>query len=119
MLLKINGVVIASNPNKFVPSIMDLDDAETTTRTADGSLTRDRIAVKRQIEIGWPPLPWDKMSAILQAMQDESFEFYYPDPKTGTYETKTMYVGNRQAPMAFEKNGEIWWSGLELTLTED
>ena len=97
---------------------MDLDDAETTTRTADGTLSRDRIATKRQIEMSWPALPWEKLSAVLTAMQDEFFVFYYPDPMAGQYETKTMYVGNRQSPIAIERNGVIWWSGLQLTLTE-
>lgn len=97
---------------------MDLDNAESTTRTADGTLSRDRIAVKRQIEMSWPALTWDKLSGVLTSMQDEFFEFYYPDPMTGAYETKTMYVGNRQSPMAINKNGVIWWSGLQLTLTE-
>jgi len=118
LLLKINGEEIASYPSKFTVSVMDLDDAETTTRTADGTLSRDRIATKRQIEMGWPALTWEKLSAVLTAMQDEFFEFYYPDPMTGQYETKTMYVGNRQAPVAIEKNGVIWWNELQLTLTE-
>lgn len=119
MLLKINTVEIASYPSSFSVSVMDLDDAESTTRTADGTLTRDRITVKRQIEMSWPALTWENLSAILTAMQDEFFDFYYPDPMTGSYETRTMYVGNRQAPIAIEKNGIIWWSGLQLTLTEE
>lgn len=118
MLLKINGVEIASYPSSFSVTVMDLDDAESTTRTADGTLSRDRIAIKRQIEMSWPALTWESVSAVLQAMGDEFFDFEYPDPATGQQEVKTMYVGNRQTPFAINKGGTYWWSGLQLTLTE-
>lgn len=117
MLLRINGVDIAK-PNEFTVTTMDLDDAESTTRTADGTLNRDRIAVKRQIELGWPALPWPSISTLLQAMDAPFFEVYYPDPMIGDYVTKMMYVGNRPAPMAIERNGTILWNGLRVTLTE-
>lgn len=118
MILKIDGVEIAAYPSNFSVTILDLDDADTTTRTADGTMTRDRIAVKRQIEMSWPALSWEKLSAILTAMQNEFFEFTYPDSMTGRYETKTFYVGNRTSPIAFERNGVMWWENLQLTLTE-
>lgn len=118
MLLKINGVEIASKPNKFIVTILDLDDADSTSRTADGTLTRDRIAVKRQVQMSFPALKWSVLSELMQSMADESFEFYYPDSVSGQYETRTMYVGNRESPVAKERNGEIIWSGVELTLTE-
>lgn len=118
MEIKINGIEIAAYPYRFVPTILDLDDAESTTRTADGTMTRDRVAVKRQIEMEFNALPWDKLSAILQSMSGVFFDVYYPDPMTGQYETKTFYVGNRVAPVALEKDGVIWWEGLTLTLTE-
>jgi len=47
-----------------------------------------------------------------------SFSFYYPDPMTGAYATKTFYVGNRTAAAALSKDGDIYWSGLKFTLTE-
>ena len=118
MQLLVNGQEIAVYPSEFSVTILDLDDAETTTRTADGTLSRDRIAVKRQIDMKWPALTWDKLSAILQSMESVFFELTYPDPMTGRMETKTFYVGNRTSPVAFERNGMYWWNGLEMTLTE-
>lgn len=118
MLLKINTVEIAVYPMEFKVTILDLDDADATTRTADGTMTRDRIAVKRQIEMSWNALTWANLSSIITAMQNEFFTFEYPDSMTGTQQTKTFYVGNRSSPVAIDKNGVIWWSGLELTLTE-
>lgn len=118
MELRINGVEIAAYPSAFTVTTMDLDDAATTTRTADGTLNRDRVAVKRQIEMTFPPLPWAKVSAILQAMGDVFFDFYYPDPYAGEYVTKRFYVGNRPAPVALVKNGELYWGEMQITLTE-
>lgn len=118
MLIKINGEELASGPSEFTVTIMDLDDADSTSRTADGSLSRDRIAVKRQIELAWPAITWAAISQILTAMEAPFFEVTYPDPMSGRYETRTMYVGNRPAPMPLSKNGELWWSGLRVTLTE-
>ena len=118
MELRINDVEIAAYPIEFQVTILDLDDGESTTRTSDGTLNRDRIAVKRQIDMTWNPLPWDKISAILQAMEAPFFEFYYPDPMDGAYVTRVFYVGNRPAAIPIVKNGVIWWSGLQITLTE-
>lgn len=119
MLLKINGAEIAAYPAELQVTVLDLDDSESTTRTVDGTFTRDRVAVKRQIEMSWNALQWDDLSSILQAMSDSFFDFYYPDPMTGQYETKRFYVGNRSSPVAFEHSGEFWWGGLQMTLTEE
>jgi hypothetical protein len=116
--LQINGVDIAVHPSSFSVTALDLDDAEATTRTADGTLTRSRIAVKRQIDMSWGVLAWDDISAILTAMKDEFFELRYPDPMSGQYETKTFYVGNRPSPFAVGNGDDIRWSGLKVTLTE-
>lgn len=120
MILKANGAELAAypTPDGFQVTILDLDDADSTTRTADGTLTRDRVAVKRQIDMTFPALPAPVISALLKQMQDEFFDFYFPDPMEGGYVTKRMYVGNRPATIPIIKNGEIWWSGLQITLTE-
>ncbi|AIQ54565.1 hypothetical protein R70331_25670 [Paenibacillus sp. FSL R7-0331] len=118
MDIRINGVRIAASPSIFQPTILDLDNAETTVRTSNGVLNRDRVAVKRQIQVEWPPIPMPKISALLKQMSGVTFQLYYPDPMAGTYVTKSMYVGDRTAPMAFEKNGVVWWEGLKCTLTE-
>jgi hypothetical protein len=116
--LAINGLEIGAYPAEFKASIMDLDNSETTTRTASGKLSRDRIAVKRQIEMTFGALQWPELSAVLSAMTAEFFSFTYPDPLAGTQQTKTFYVGDRQAAVAIYKNGTYWWTGLQMTLTE-
>jgi len=117
MQIKINNIEIAT-PSEFSVTVSDLDNGESTVRTADGTLNRDRIAVKRQIDITWPPLKWSDTSTLLQAMSGVFFEVYYPDPMTGQYVTKTFYAGNRPAPVAIVKDSEIYWGGLKVTLIE-
>lgn len=98
---------------------MDLDDADATTRTADGTLTRDRIAVKRQIDMTFNPLPWAKASALLKSIAPEFVDVYYPDPQDGQHVTRTFYVGNRPAPVAIDKGGGVmYWGQIKFTLTE-
>lgn len=118
MDLRINGSAIAAMPSEFQVEVLDLDDADSTSRTADGTLNRDRVAVKRQIQLGWNALPMEEISRLLQQMDGVFFEFHFPDPMAGGYVTKTMYVGNRPATVPIEKNGVIWWDGLKITLTE-
>ncbi|BFH60752.1 DUF6711 family protein [Paenibacillus azoreducens] len=118
MQLKINGQDIAVIPSQFQVTTMDLDDGESSVRTVDGTLNRDRIAVKRQVEMTWGPLRWSQISNILKAMDGVFFDFTYPDPMAGSYITKKMYVGNRPAPFAVAKGNEILWNGLKVTLTE-
>lgn len=118
MQLKVNGVPLVASPSEFRVTILDLDDADSSVRTADGTLNRDRIAVKRQIEIGWNALTNTQISQILKAMKDVFFDFTFPDPQEGTYITRRMYVGDRPSPVAIEKNGVLWWKDLKYTLTE-
>lgn len=118
MVIKINGQEIAAYPATFLVTTLDLDDGETSVRTADGTLNRDRIAVKRKIEMDFGGLRWNEISSILNSIKDEFFEVYYPDPMTGRYETKTFYSGDRPAAIAISKGNEIIWEGLKLSLVE-
>jgi hypothetical protein len=116
-MLKINGNDVVT-PAEFSVTILDLDNGESSVRTADGTLNRDRIAVKRQLDITWPVMNRSDTSTILQAMSGVFFTVNYPDPYTGDYETKTFYVGNRPVPVAIVKESEIYWGGLKVTLIE-
>lgn len=118
MEIKINGTEIAAYPDKFVPGIFDIDDADSSVRTSNADLHRDRIAVKRQLDMSWGILTWPEISAVLKSMADASFTVTYPDPQEGTYVTKLFYVGNRTAAVALSNGAEVLWSGLKLTLTE-
>lgn len=114
-MLKINGVKVTS-PSEFKVDINDLD-AE-AGRNARGNLIRDRVAVKRKLECEWGPLRNSEISQILQAVRNEFFSVEYPDPMTGTKQTKTFYVGDRSSPALFEDKGQMLWHGLKMNLIE-
>jgi hypothetical protein len=117
-MIKINGADLPISPTSLKIAIMDLDDGETTGRTTDGTLSRDRIARKRQIDITFPYMIWTNLSNILKMVQNEFVDVTYPDPMSGKIETKKFYVGDREIEVAFTRNGVTWWKELSLTLTE-
>ncbi|WP_217595505.1 DUF6711 family protein [Cohnella sp. GbtcB17] len=118
MDIKVNGTSLAQAPTEFTVTPLDIDDSEATGRTADGTLHRARIAVKRQIDMSWGLLNWADTASILQAMEGPFFELTYPDPMDGKYMTRTFYAGNRPTPAALSKGGTVYWSKLKMTLTE-
>lgn len=118
MLIKINNVEIPEYPTKFSVKVLDIDNDESSTRSANGTLTRDRIAVKRQIDMEWGPVAWSSLSTLLNMMSAVFFDVYYPDPYTGNYVTKTFYAGDRPALVALDIDGVMHWQGLAVTLTE-
>jgi len=117
-MIKINGVDIPKFPSEFSVSISDLDDGTTTTRTMDGMLHRDRIAVKRKLQLKFSVLKWSELSLLLNQIQDVFFMVNYPDPMTGVMETKEFYVGDRTAPVGMIRDGEYLWFGTSFNFIE-
>lgn len=118
MEIRINDAEINPYPSKYTVTILDLDDGESSVRTADGTLNRDRITVKRQIDMEFGMMTWQEMSRLLQSMSGVFFNCTFPDPMTGGMLTKQMYVGNRPAPFSVMSGGTLYWNGLKITLTE-
>lgn len=115
-MIQINGVYVKS-PNTFQPTISDLDG--NTTRTANGTLVRDRIAVKRKLQMSWSALTPAELSTLLTAVSPLFFDVTYPDPQTGTRITKTFYVGDRTPAMAIYGDGSnIIWENLSMNFIE-
>jgi len=111
------------DPKAMTVLLQDID-ASTTTRSADGTMLRDRVvggaAAKRKIELEWPPMNSEKMAALLQAIADEFFWVEYPDPYTGALRTAEFYAGDRTAPMYnanLHGNG-ILWEAMRVNLIE-
>lgn len=114
----INSEVLTALPSPKTMSVIVQDiDAATTTRSANGTMLRDRVAggatAKRKIEIEWAGLNAQKVSQILQSIGGEFFKVKYPDTYTGADRTAVFYVGDRSAEMYsynLHGNGIIWKS---------
>lgn len=120
-----SGSALTALPDPKVMSVLLQDiDASTTTRSADGTMLRDRVAggatAKRKIELEWPPINSAAASMILQAMQAEFFYVSYPDPYTGTERVAEFYTGDRTVPMySYNLSGNgILWEKIKVNLIE-
>lgn len=114
----IDSEVLTALPAPKTMSVIVQDiDAATTTRSANGTMLRDRVAggstAKRKIEMEWAGLNAQKVSQILQSIGGEFFKVQYPDTYTGTERTAVFYVGDRTADMYsynLHGNGVVWRS---------
>lgn len=113
-MIKINGVDIAT-PKTYEATVTDLDGE--TNRNANGEMIRDRIAVKRKLNLEWGPLTQAEIQTLLSAVSSVFFTVTFPDPMSGMV-TKTMYVGDRTAPVYSFINGEVKWQGLKMNFIE-
>ena len=113
-MIKINGVDIAT-PKVFEVAVSDLDGE--SNRNANGELIRDRIAVKRKLNLEWGPLTQAEIAPILNAVSGVFFTVTFPDPQLGIT-TKTMYVGDRTSPAYQYKDGQVKWQGLKMNFIE-
>lgn len=113
-MIKINGVAIAT-PKVFEATVSDIDGE--SNRNAKGELIRDRVAVKRKINLEWGTLEQSEMSKILNAVSSVFFTVEFPDPQLGLI-SKTMYVGDRTAPAYSYIDNKIKWQGLKMNFIE-
>lgn len=126
MYLKINGLSCDGSAlpepahGGFSISVQDVDSAS-TGRGADGNMIRDRVAIKRKINLKFPPLTTSEMSNILSAVSGVSFSVEYPDPVSGTTGSGTFYCGDRTAPVYKvndTKTGVELWENVSFNLIE-
>lgn len=120
-----SGSALTALPDPAVLTVLLQDiDAASTTRSANGTMLRDRVvggaSAKRKLEIQWPPVNSEKASLILQALRGEFFYVKYPDPYTGGDRTAQFYAGDRSVPMYnynLHGNG-ILWENIKVNLIE-
>lgn len=121
---KANNLTALPEPkHKGLTVLLQDIDAATTTRSANGTMLRDRVSggdtAKRKLEIEWPPLYPTDARTILQAIRDEFFYVRYPDPYTGSERTALFYAGDRSVPMYWNHPTQgILWENLKVNLIE-
>jgi len=114
-IIRINGAEIPA-PLPFSVGISDQDLNSDTDANAE--LHRNRVAVKRKLDLEWGPLSWPDISKILKSIKDVFFDVTYPDPETGNFETIRAYVGDRTAPICIVEGDQITWAGLKANIVE-
>ena len=115
--IKVNNVSL-KDPATYKPSIQDID--ASANRNAAGYLCRDRVAVKRKLELTWNALTAAEMATLLSAVTDQFFSCTYIDPLTATWRTCQMYVGDRSTSAAYynASTGAYIYDSLSMNFIE-
>lgn len=101
---------ITVTPSSMKWSLQDVSAAD-SGRDVTGYMYKNRVAQKVKLEFEFNGLTWSQVSTLLQIIDAEYFSVTYPDMKTGTVLTKTMYCGDRECPVW------TWWDGQKIIST--
>lgn len=94
-------------------------DGPNAGRTSAATMRRDRIAIKRRLDITCKPLTTAEAAIVLQAIEPEYVTVKYTDPMAGTELTKEMYSNNIPANYLMRrKDGTELWGGITFPLIE-
>lgn len=115
-MIIINGVQVAS-PDVYKVTIADLD--ASANRSGNGTLFRDRVAVKRTIELGWYMMDAQELSVLLTNVSTVFFPVTYLDPQMNAQKTGTFYVSDRNTGVAVKQSdGSYTWKDISFSLVE-
>lgn len=116
-LLQINGVAMKT-PSSIEVTYQDYDSSE-SNRNAKGELIRERVrAGVRRLDVSWKVLYADEMAKILNAVEPVFFKVRFFDPKTATFQTATMYVGDRKPVFYTLRDDKIIYTDFSIPLIE-
>ena len=116
MLITVNGVELPS-PDTYEVTISDLD--ASASRSGNGTLFRDRIAIKRTINLGWYLIDAEELSAILNAVSPVFVTVSYLDPETMSLKHGEFYASDRNQGVAMKQPDESYkWGNVSFSLVE-
>lgn len=114
-IITINGT--GFDPSKMSIGIQDVSNSD-AGRDQSGLMYKNLITRKYKIELEWwMPSP-ALTSQILTAVDPEYFNVTFTDPKTNTSVTKSMYVGDRSAPVEMWGSNKKFYSKVSFNLIE-
>ena len=115
-MITINGVLVPA-PDTYKVTIADLD--ASANRSGNGTLYRDRVAVKRTIELSWLFMDAQELSVLLNGVSTVFFPVTYLDPATNGQRAGTFYVSDRPAGVAVRNSdGSYTWRDISMSLVE-
>ena len=117
MIININGINF--KPSAMTIGVQDIS-APNAGRDQNGYMHKMRITSKVRIQLEWAEPSKALTSQILTAVKSEYFPVQYTDPVSNTIVTKTMYVGDRSAPVRMwgSSSGRQWYSKVSFSLIE-
>ena len=115
-MITINDTQVAQ-PDKYEIVISDLD--ASANRSGNGTLYRDRITVKRTINMSWLMLSSQQLSVLLNSVSDVFFTVNYTDPQINGQRSGTFYVSDRSQGQAIKNSdGTYTWRDISFSLVE-
>jgi hypothetical protein len=107
------------DPANISYSVQDIDSAS-SGRGLDGTLTRDRVAIKEKLKVTFPPMREADAHQVLSLVSGVSFMCRFWSVRTGGYRTVEMYVGDRSASAYYQFKGmdSDLWTGLQMDFIE-
>ena len=93
-------------------------EGENAGHMLNGTMRRDRIAVKIRLDVTCRPLTAAEQARILSAIEPEFVTLTYTDPVTNSTKSGQFYSNNFPSTFAMVRNGEDWWSGLTFPLIQ-
>lgn len=116
--LMVDGVEIKT-PSSFSVQIYD-ESLPDSGRTLDGIMHKNTLCTKRTISLAWDmPTPAEARAILNAFMTNEYFSVTYFDPQYGeVQQTKTFYVGDREAPMKQWFVGGRLWEQISFNIIE-
>lgn len=90
----------------------DVDGAN-AGRTQDGTMERDRVAIKYRWDVTCRPLTASEQATLLTLINDQYFLLEYTDPVDNAVKTAECYSNNFPSTYLIQyPNGTEYWNGL-------
>lgn len=116
------GWVSLIDPKSMKYNVYDLDSGDSTGRNLEGSMLRDRVAVKEKLELEFPPMQAQDFTTMVSLVSAPFFQCKYYSIYTGTEREVTMYVGDRSAERYYtldaENNRVQIWKDIKFNFIE-
>ncbi|MGO4185214.1 DUF6711 family protein [Paenibacillus sp. TAF43_2] len=113
-LLKINGVDLPT-PSSVIWAIEPIDKAD---RNARGDLIKERINIKRKLELSWAYLPADDLARLLTAILANFISVTYLDPQLNAKRTASFYASPPSIEAIDYINDVIRYKNIKFNIIE-
>ncbi len=115
MGFSINNIPIP-DPAVFTGAESDLDTMG--ERDATGYLHRNKVATKYPLKIEYHNISWEMIMDICPMLRQDKFQFTFPSPFNGGFQTIDAYVGDRDFECVWKPTGGVGVGNLKFSIIE-